>query len=310
VLPRCFKYLPVDRGKAFAVASSESKGKPTGAGVIFISICVLISLLVAPLGYKQTVILLLIMATMFAGYLDDKGPHPWNEYKKGTIDLVKALLASVVLVSGSEPVIWLPFTKIVFHPSPVLYVIIATSVIWISINITNCSDGVDGLSGIMVLFAMIGIGSFLYLVAGHVVISEYLLIPYAPESVRWAIIIFVFVGGVSGYLWYNAHPAICLMGDAGARALGFIVGVSVIVTGSPALLLVMCTILCANGGGGLVKVLLLRFFRISIFHNIRFPLHDHFRHVRKWSNAQVLVRFGLIQVLITLLLFGIMIKIR
>ena len=38
-----------------------------------------------------------------------------------------------------------------------------------------------------------------------------------------------------------------------------------------------------NGGTGLLKVALLRFFNIRILHSIRFPLHDHMRKNRLWS---------------------------
>ncbi|MFV1976223.1 MAG: phospho-N-acetylmuramoyl-pentapeptide-transferase [Candidatus Scalindua sp.] len=308
MLPKCFKFLPVDRGRDHSIESAESKGKPTSAGLVFISISVLVSLLVIPTGYKQVTILVLTMFTMIAGLLDDL--HSWHEYKKGIIDLAIALVASLVLLSGSEPVIWLPFTKELFHPSPIVYIVIATLIIWTTINITNCSDGVDGLSATMVIFALIGIGSFLYLIAGHIVVSKYLLIPYSPQSPGWAIMIFTFAGGIAGYLWYNAFPAQCLMGDTGARTLGFIVGVAVIISGNPVLMLLVCSVMFANGGVGLVKVALLRFLGISIFKNIRFPLHDHFRQVKNWSSTQVLIRFALIQVLLTILLLGIMIKVR
>jgi len=100
------------------------------------------------------------------------------------------------------------------------------------------------------------------------------------------------------------------MGDAGSRALGFFIGVLVISTGNPFLILIVSTVILVNGGAGLVKVALLRFFKIRIFHTVRFPLHDHFRITRKWSNAQVLIRFALVQILITIVLFGIFMKVR
>ncbi len=100
------------------------------------------------------------------------------------------------------------------------------------------------------------------------------------------------------------------MGDAGSRALGFIIGVMVMNTGNPFTIIVVSTVMLVNGGGGLVKVALLRFFKIRIFHNIRFPLHDHFRKERQWSNTQVLVRFALIQILVSIVLFGLFMKVR
>ena len=45
-------------------------------------------------------------------------------------------------------------------------------------------------------------------------------------------------------------------------------------------------------------------------HAIRFPLHDHCRKNMHWSNAQVLMRFVLVQAFLTPLLFVLLIKVR
>jgi phospho-N-acetylmuramoyl-pentapeptide-transferase len=65
-----------------------------------------------------------------------------------------------------------------------------------------------------------------------------------------------------------------------------------------------------NGGTGLLKVALLRFFKIKIFENVRFPLHDHMRKNHGWSPTQVLVKFMIMQVLITVATIGIFFKLR
>jgi phospho-N-acetylmuramoyl-pentapeptide-transferase len=43
---------------------------------------------------------------------------------------------------------------------------------------------------------------------------------------------------------------------------------------------------------------------------VRFPLHDHCRKNLNWSNAQVLLRFLIIQAFLTPVLFGLLVKIR
>ena len=131
-----------------------------------------------------------------------------------------------------------------------------------------------------------------------------------PDGAGWAIMAFSMIGCLAGYLWHNAYPSSMLMGDAGSRPLGLLIGVLVINTGNPFVILIVATVVLINGGTGLIKVALLRFFKIGIFHNIRFPLHDHFRHKSGWSNTQVLVRFTLLQSLITLILIVMLIKIR
>ena len=65
-----------------------------------------------------------------------------------------------------------------------------------------------------------------------------------------------------------------------------------------------------NGATGMLKVALLRFFKIGIFHEVRYPLHDHVRHNMGWSNTQVLVRFMLLQAVGTPILLVLLLKIR
>ena len=73
-----------------------------------------------------------------------------------------------------------------------------------------------------------------------------------------------------------------------------------------------------NGGGGLAKLVLLRVakrlgFQIgddSVIRKVRFPLHDHCKKNLGWSNAQVLMRFVLLQLALVPILLVILIKVR
>ena len=49
---------------------------------------------------------------------------------------------------------------------------------------------------------------------------------------------------------------------------------------------------------------------VRMLHGVRFPLHDHCKRVLKWSNAQVLMRFMILQAFLTPLLFILFIKVR
>ena len=182
--------------------------------------------------------------------------------------------------------------------------------LWASINTTNCTDGVDGLSSSLVLIALLTLGMLLYFILGHKDIAAYLLLPHFRYGANWAIMLFAMAGVVMGYLWHNAYPSHCLMGDAGSRALGFFIGVCVMVSGNPFIILATSSIIFVNGGMGLLKVFLLRFFKIKVFENIRFPLHDHMHKNRGWSPTQVLLKFMIMQLLITCGLLGMFLKIR
>lgn len=317
LLPRCYAFLPEDRGREFTVNAAAAKGKPTGSGVVFISVFVAAAAIFAPLDLLQLCILALTWLTMLTGFLDDRSTLSWGEYKKGALDLAISVTAAVILyvlnperMSGGHVQFWLPFiTDPVVVAAPV-YIAVAALLLWTSINTTNCTDGVDGLSSTLVLIALITMGALFYFVLGHKDIAAYLLIPHLADGAGWAIITFSLAGVLMGYLWHNAYPSKVLMGDAGSRALGFFIGVCVLISGNPFLIFATSSVIFLNGGTGLLKVALLRFFKIRIFDSVRFPLHDHMSKNRKWSPAQILVKFMILQVLVTIAVLGIILKVR
>lgn len=317
LLPKFFEYLPHDRGREFTLTAEAARGKPTGAGSVFISLFVIICALLVPLSVMQTATLLLTWIMMLTGFLDDKSTNSWGEYRKGALDLVVSMAESIVIyycllrISPDGCVrFWFPFFA---HPIAVpaaLYAVIGTVLLWTSINTTNCTDGVDGLSGTLVLLALITLGAIFYFILGHKDIASYLLVPHLSSGANWAVLCFALSGCLMGYLWHNAFPSRCLMGDAGSRALGFFIGSCVLVSGNPLLILATSTMIFLNGGTGLLKVALLRFLHIRIFSTVRFPLHDEMRKNHGWSPTQVLLKFMVIQLLVTVLLLGLFFKVR
>lgn len=319
LIPKFYNVLPHDRGREFTIKENAeaAKGKPTGTGIVFITIFALICILVVPMSWMRAGIIFLTWITMLTGFLDDNSTNSWGEYLKGALDLIISISASFILYFGLKGIsddgivrFWLPFVSHQIAVNPVVYIIICTIMLWASINTTNCTDGVDGLSSSLVLIGLIILGIIFYFLIGHKDFAEYLLVPHLRSGPNWAVMAFAMAGVVMGYLWHNAYPSKCLMGDAGSRALGFFTGVCVMMTGNPLIFLATSSIIFVNGGMGLLKVFLLRFFKIRIFENIRFPLHDHMRKNRGWSPTQVLIKFMIMQILITLALIGIMFKVR
>jgi phospho-N-acetylmuramoyl-pentapeptide-transferase len=313
ILPKTYRFLPKDRGREFTVNAEAAVGKPTGAGFVFISIFVLICFFFAPVSITKMAMLVFCWLTMLTGFLDDKSVHSWGEYLKGALDLALSVAASLslyYLYFHGNVHYWLPFTSALVQVHPAVFMTVSTLILWVSINTTNCTDGVDGLSGTLVLLALVSLGIIFYFVLGHAKVASYLLVPHLVDGAQWSVIIFCLVGVLMGYLWHNAFPSKVLMGDAGSRALGFFIGVCVIIAGNPFLLLMTSGMILINGGTGLLKIALLRFFKIRIFHTVRFPLHDHMRKNRSWSPTQVLLKFMIMQVLITLGVIGVLFKIR
>ena len=310
LLPRMWDRLPTDQGRAHAVGAEQSVGKPVGAGILFIPIYLIASLLFIPFQPHILAALGCVLLSALEGYLDDRKKGGWSEYTLGAMDLGISVLAAITLCGLDDVQIWLPLIKTPVILAPWLYIPLATAMIWLTINATNCSDGVDGLSGSLSTLSFLYMGGILYGIVGHQDIAGYLLVPHYPDGASWALMAFLMVGSLAGYLWHNAYPSAVLMGDAGSRPMGLLIGMLVLASGNPFMIFVVASVMLVNGATGLIKVALLRFLKIGIFNNVRYPLHDHVRHLRGWSNTQVMVRFMLLQAIGTPILLILLFKVR
>jgi phospho-N-acetylmuramoyl-pentapeptide-transferase len=309
MLPRLWDRLPRDRGRAHAVQAEHSVGKPLSGGLVFVSVFIAAGLLFIPFGARCLLTLPVMLAAMAVGYVDDRSGG-LSEYRLAVLDLLIAVTAAAVICGWGTTEIWLPVWKHSIALPAWAAIPLATATIWLSINATNCSDGVDGVSGSLTATAILILGGLLYTVIGNAEVARHLGIPFNPEGANWAIMAFIMCGAVAGYLWYNAAPSAVLMGDAGSRPLGLLIGMLVVATGNPLFLLLVASVILLNGATGLVKVALLRFFGLRILSKVRFPLHDHCRKELGWSNSQVLVRFMLLHLGVSALLVILVLKVR
>ena len=223
---------------------------------------------------------ILLVCIMLSGYLDDASETPWSDYKKGAIDLVISIVTVITFVNYNSTTIC--FGSMSLTIPKVVYIILGIILIWISINVTNCSDGVDGLCASLSCVVIFAFSMIFHDVLGSFTVANYL-----------------FVAALLAYLYFNTSPSSMLMGDAGSRALGFYIAILAMQSRHPFLYLLMAGVMIVDGGIGLVKVFLLRFLKIAILKNTRTPLHDHVRKVMGWSNTQAVFRFAIIQIMIS-----------
>ena len=97
--------LPHDHGRAFAVNGELSKGKARGSGLIFVLCIALVTLAVVPFKVEYLIYTVLLIASMLSGYFDDASETAWNEYKKGLIDFVIAVVAGVTYLIRMLPLV-------------------------------------------------------------------------------------------------------------------------------------------------------------------------------------------------------------
>ncbi len=289
------KKLPRDQGREFAFNGKLSAGKIRGAGIIFVIAFIVVAVLALPLPFNGIAIsmnieyyvyLVLVFFGMLSGYLDDKAEKPWGEYKKGAIDLVISALTSANFVIFNADMLSISFLGKSLNIHPIVFGIIGTVLVWMLINATNCSDGIDGFCGSLTIVSLISIMAAVKVLGA--------------EDDRIITLIIIMIAALIPYLWKNAEPSTMMMGDAGSRALGLFLCICIFKTGNILLVIPLCFMLCLDGLLGIVKVSLIRFLKMkNAFKNIRTPLHDHFRKNKGWSNTQVIFRFCMIQALIS-----------
>lgn len=272
--------LPHDLGRAFAINGQLSKGKPRGAGIIFVITFIITSILFVPVEKEYVIYCILLFASMLTGYLDDRSEKPWGELKKGIFDFVIAIMTAITFINFNPDFVgfyW--FGDFITIPK-IVYMILAIILIWVSINVTNCSDGVDGLSSSMSIITLLSICMI-----------------FMKNGSSYSHITLILVACLLGYLWFNITPSQLLMGDAGSRAIGFFIAVLMMKSYHPILYLLAGFMLIIDGGLGLLKVSLLRFLHIHILKNVRTPIHDYARKTLLWSDSQVVFKFTMIQII-------------
>ena len=276
-------FLPKDHGRAFAVNGALSKGKIRGVGLILVGVFLATGLLFLPMSKEYIIYGALLFLMMLSGYLDDAAQNPWSDYKKGAIDLIISILAVVnFLMNNSSQVHFLNRT---FTLHPVLYGVLGIILIWVSVNVTNCSDGVDGLCG------GVSVAAFL---AYAIIFHQELGMTYTGSGL-------FFAAALLAYLRFNWSPSTMLMGDAGSRAIGIWLAILAMKSTHPFSFLLLGLVFILDGGLGLVKVFIMRFFKIPFLKNIRFPLHDELRKNKGWKDVPVVLFMIACQIVVSVL---------
>ncbi len=282
-MKRARLFLPGDSGND-VTGGHISKGKPTGAGIIFVIAFDVSVLLFTRIHPELFIYLLLVTAEMISGFLDDKASVEWGRLKKGLFDLAISIIFAITYLGFNPNTFRVAVSGYTVTFPVIVYALLIIALCWFSINVTNCADGVDGLTGTLSIVTLL---PMLIIMKGF---------DFDP-AYRNAIVFMI--TGLLVYLMYNANPSKLLMGDAGSRALGLFIAMTALKSGHPFLYLLLAIVLLLDGGLGLIKITIIRLSKRNHFlSNIRTPIHDHCRKVLKWSDTQVVIRFAAMQAII------------
>jgi len=303
VLMRRLKFgqMVRDDGPASHLAK---QGVPTMGGLLMLAAILVSTLLWARLD--SALVWLVLGVTLFYGFIGAIDDYRKISKKncKGLSPRGKLLLqiigaAAVAFYLFCDPQyssrLSLPFFKN-WHPDlGWFYLPFVVAVIVGASNAVNLTDGLDGLAAGPAMITAAVYLLFAYL-AGHVVLANYLDIPYIAGSGELAIFCAALFGSCLGFLWFNAYPAQIFMGDVGSLALGGAIGTIAIIIKQEFLLAIV--------GGVFVMEALSVIMQVGYFkatHGKRIflmaPFHHHFEK-QGWHEQKVVVRFWIISVVL------------
>lgn len=286
-------------------ASHLSKqGVPTMGGVLILAAIIGSSLLWARL---DNIYVWLIMATTLffglIGGLDDfrkvTRRNSAGLSARGKLVLQFGGAAAVGLFiffhPGFDGHLSVPFLKNIRPDLGWFYVIFAMIVIVGASNAVNLTDGLDGLAtGPTVVSAAVYL-VFSY-IAGHIVIAEYLQVPYVAGSGELAVFCGAMVGACLGFLWFNAYPAQVFMGDVGSLSLGGALGTVAIIIKQEVLLAIVGGVFVMEALSVIMQV---GYFKMTKGKRIFLmaPFHHHFEK-KGWHETKVVVRFWIVSIIL------------
>ena len=192
----------------------------------------------------------------------------------------------------------LPFLKNFRPDLGVFYVIFAVIVIVGASNAVNLTDGLDGLAAGPTIVTTAVYLVFSYL-AGNMVLSDYLQLPYVAGSGELAIFCGTIFGACLGFLWFNAFPAQMFMGDVGSLALGGAIGAIAIIIKQEFLLAIVGGVFVMEAISVILQVGYFKWTKGKrIF--LMAPFHHHYEK-KGWHESKVVVRFWIVSIILGLL---------
>ncbi len=165
---------------------------------------------------------------------------------------------------------------------PFLFLVIAGTS-----NGVNLTDGVDGLAAgscAISLLTLLAIASIDWIRSGDPGSRS-------DQYLDLAIIAAALIGGVIGFLWFNAFPAEVFMGDTGSMALGGAIATLAIVTETEVLLIFIGGIYLIEALSVMIQVASFKRTGKRVF--LMAPIHHHFE-MKAWSETKIMVRFWIV----------------
>lgn len=291
IIPLLKKKNVDQKTSRFVKAHAKKSGTPTMGGLIFtlstiITIFVLYFLGKLKISSNLLIILFVFFGYGLIGFVDDFLKVKYHSNEKG-LSRIQKFIAQVVIAllffyiyikNGSNPTIEIYALNLnvnlgFLYGFFILFMLVGTS------NAVNLTDGLDGLAA--------GLSAIAFLVYGMIAWNSGWLAGYDDV----AIFCFILVGGLLGFLVYNAHPAKIFMGDVGSLALGGTLATLAILTHRELSLIIIGGVFVAETLSVIIQVASIKLRGKKVFPMT--PIHHSFEKWG-WSETDIVRLFYVI----------------
>lgn len=191
---------------------------------------------------------------------------------------------------------WAQYSWVVFI-LVVIFIVTAVS------NGANLTDGIDGLaagSSVIIVLTLL----LMAWVSGNVLFADYLNIFYLPRVGEVVVFSGAFIGGLIGFLWYNAYPAQVFMGDTGSLTIGGLIAVIALIVRKELLIPVLCGVFLAESLSVMSQVGYFKYTKKKFGEGKRIflmaPLHHHYQK-KGYHESKIVTRFLIVGILLAVL---------
>lgn len=278
----------------------NKQGTPTMGGLIFIIPTLIITILLLALNkihisYTLIIIIFTLSSYALIGFIDDfliikrhNNEGLSKMQKLGLQIVVATVFFYLFMKGGNEPLLWIHSLHFklnigFLYGLFILFVLVAAS------NAVNLTDGLDGLAA--------GLSLICFLTFGIISWNTGWLDGY--EDI--AILSFIIVGTLLGFLIFNVNPAKIFMGDTGSLALGATLGAYAIMTRHEVLLVLIGIVFVLETISCIIQIIYFKLTKKRFFPMT--PIHHAFE--KKGMEETHIVRLfwliGLIASLISLI---------
>lgn len=276
---------------------SSKSGTPTMGGLIFIiptiiTIIILLILGKIELSTNLMIVMLVFISYSLIGFIDDyliikrKNNIGLTEFKKLLLQIIVALVFFYIYMkSGANAKVEIHTLNITinmgwFYGIFILFMLVASS------NAVNITDGLDGLAGGLSVMAFLTFG----------------LISWNSKGISGgediAILCFVLVGAILGFLVFNSYPAKVFMGDTGSLALGATLASIAILTKHEITFIIVMGVFIFE-----TLVCLIQIFSMIFLHKKVFLMTPYHHHLEKlgWEERDIVKLFWIIGLILALI---------